>query len=394
VLRGLCYTLGLMSALRGLECPQCGGTFDADRLQSICSACASPLLARYDLAPLADLTWRRRLAERQPGIWRWAELLPVRDERYRISLGEGDTPISRTDRLAGSLGLKSLYIKEEGSNPTGSFKARGMAVALSRAAELGVRSFVAPTAGNAGGALAAYCARAGLAAHVVMPQDAPLVNRIEVKVTGADLHLVDGLIDLAGRQASALAAEHGWWDVSSFKEPYRVEGKKTIGLELAQAFDWQLPDVIVYPTGGGVGLVGMWKAFEELQLLGWIEDRRPRMMVVQAEGCAPVVEALESGAERVSGWADAHTQAAGLRVPHPYADRLILRTVRESGGCGAAVAEGAIRQGQDDMARLEGIYACPESGAGVAGLRQLIQRGLVETDERVVIFNTATGLKY
>ena len=382
------------SFLTHLECPECGSRFNAEELQSFCPTCKSPLLARYDLEALrADLT-RETVSKRGRGIWRWAELLPVRIPHNRLTLGEGDTPLVRVDRLGGQLGLENLYVKDESTNPTGSFKARGLCMAVARAVELGVTAFSIPTAGNAGGALAAYAARAGVEAHVFMPADAPLFNQREVKTAGMDLRLVDGLINDAARLAAAEGAEKGWFDVSTFKEPYRAEGKKTMGLELAEAFGWDLPDVILYPTGGGTGLVGMWKAFAELEALGWIGPRRPRMVVVQAEGCAPAVRAFEQGAARTELWQNAHTLASGLRVPALFADRLVLRAVRESNGTALAVSDEEISAAQRELARVEGIFAAPEGAATVAALRHLKAGGWVQPEERIVLFNTGSGLKY
>jgi threonine synthase len=290
--------------------------------------------------------------------------------------------------------MEALFVKEEGRNPTGTFKARGMAVAISRAVELGVDAVVIPTAGNAGGALACYAARAGLDATIFMPRDVPTANREEVRIAGADLQWVDGLIDEAGRQATAFAQDRGWLCVSTFKEPYRVEGKKTMGFEIAEAFEWDLPDVIVYPTGGGTGLVGMWKAFDELETLGWIDDRRPRMVSVQAEGCAPIVRAIKRGDPRVQHWEGASTLAHGLRVPGVYADRLVLRVIRESDGTALAVTEDEIRSAQAQFARFEGVFACPEGAATLAAVRRLLHQGWILPDERVVLFNTGSGLKY
>jgi len=392
--QGLCYTHNMKSALTALTCPECGATFDADQVQTFCPTCASPLLARYDLETLRETLTPEEVSRRPRGLWRWAELLPVREPRYRFTLGEGDTPLLSAPRLGARLGLKHLYIKDEAQNPTATFKARGLAVAVARGVELGVRAFVIPTAGNAGGALAAYDARAGVAAHIFMPQDAPQVNREEVRAAGADLTLVDGLIDEAARRAAAEAQKHGWFDVSTFKEPYRVEGKKTMGLELAEALGWELPDVILYPTGGGTGLVGMWKAFAELEALGWIGPRRPRMVSVQAEGCAPIVRAFHAGAERAQPWENAHTIAAGLRVPRVFADRLILRVLRESRGTAVAVSDEEILSAQAEMARSEGIFPSPEGAATLAALRRLVAQGFVAPEERVVLFNTGSGLKY
>jgi threonine synthase len=360
------------------------------------------LLARYDLEqarrsldPSTGSGLSPKLVAARPrGLWRWGEILPVRSDAFRLTLGEGDTPFLKTDRLGNALGARQLYIKDESSNPTGSFKARGLVMAVARAAELGLREFVIPTAGNAGSALAAYAARAGLKAHIFMPADAPSANQAEVRMFGADLVLVDGLISDAGRLAAAQAKEHGWFDVSTFKEPYRVEGKKTMGLELAEHFNWDLPEVIIYPTGGGTGLVGMWKAFAELEALGWIGTKRPRMVTVQAAGCAPIVRAFDQGAEQAEFWDGAQTIAAGLRVPGPFADRLILRALRESSGTALAVTDEEIGDCQGEMARLEGVFAAPEGAAALAALKSLLASGWVKPDERVVLFNTGTGLKY
>jgi threonine synthase len=383
-----------VSALVGLECPECGGTFDAERLQTVCEACDSPLLARYDLTRLSKTLTRDQLTLRPAGLWRWQELLPVRNPVFRLSLGEGDTPLLPTNRIANDLGLKQVLVKDEGVNPSGSFKARGLSVAVARECELGAEEFDIPTAGNAGGALAMYAARHRRKANVFMPADAPRPNQLEVNAAGADLQLVDGMIDEAGRRAAEAVAASAGFNMSTFREPYRVEGKKTMGLELAEAFDWDLPEVIVYPTGGGTGLVGMWKAFDELEELGWIDGRRPRLIAVQAEGCAPVVQAFETGAERMQAWEGAATRAAGLRVPKPYADRLILRALRETNGTAVRVSEQAIEAAERDLARLEGILACPEGAATLAGLRELVSRGEVSPEDRVVLFNTGSGLKY
>ena len=383
-----------MSTLTGLQCPECGEEFDADVVQTVCESCDSPLLARYDLDQAAQALRRERVGERPLGLWRWAELLPVREPENRYTLGEGDTPLLPLPRIGERLGLHRLYVKDEGANPTGTFKARGMAVALSRAVELGVTETVAPTAGNAGGALASYAARARMPSHVFMPDDAPASNQAEVLAAGSDLHLVPGTIDDAGRAAAAHSAEHGWMNVSTFREPYRVEGKKTLGLELAQAFDWELPEVVIYPTGGGTGLVGMWKAFDELGQMGWIAEKRPRMVTVQSQGCAPIVEAMESGAERAKTEESAETRAPGLRVPNPYADRLILRALRESEGTAVAVSEDEIVASESELATAEGVFACPEGAASLAGLKLLVESGDIGPDDRVVLFNTGSGLKY
>ena len=331
---------------------------------------------------------------RSRGLWRWSEILPVRDEKYHLTLGEGDTPLLKAERLGAALNLLNLYIKDESGNPTGSFKARGLVMAVAKATELGVKDFVIPTAGNAGGALAAYAARADTNSHVFMPKDAPAANQAEVKIHGSDLVLVEGLISDAGRMAGEAAKKNGWWDVSTFKEPYRVEGKKTMGLELAEHFNWDLPDVIIYPTGGGTGLVGMWKAFDELEQMGVIGAKRPRMVSVQAAGCAPVVRAFEQGDDRVAFWDGADTIASGLRVPSAFADRLILQALRESNGAALAVSDEEIIDSQKQMAENEGIFAAPEGAATLAGLKHLVKVGWLKPGEDVVLFNTGSGLKY
>ena len=383
-----------MGTLTRLECPECGETFAADIVQTVCERCDSPLLARYNLPQIAQQFDRDTLTNRPAGMWRWAELLPVADPEHRITLGEGDTPTLRLPRLGAQLGLEALYLKDEGGNPTGTFKARGMAVAVSRARELGVEELAAPTAGNAGGALAAYAARARMPAHVFMPADAPESNQREILAAGAQLELVDGMIDEAGKQAHRQSQSQGWMNLSTFREPYRVEGKKTMGFELAEEFDWELPEILIYPTGGGTGLVGIWKAFEELEALGWIDSRRPRMVSVQADGCAPVVKAMDRGVERMKRWKRARTMAPGLRVPKPYADRLILGTLRESGGTAVAVSDADIQNAQADLASQEGVLVCPEGAACLAGLRHLINEGEVSPQERVLLLNTGSGLKY
>ncbi len=383
-----------MSYLVHLECSNCHLLYDADQLIRVCHECGYPLLARYDLPKAASKLDKQELALRPPGLWRFQELLPVRDEKHIVTLGEGGKPILQLNHLGRRLGLKKLYLKDEGQNPTGSFKALGLAVAVSRSIELGVKEFVIPTAGNAGGALAAYAARAGVQAHVYMPQDAPLINILEVQMTGADLHLVNGLINDAGREAAAAAEEKNWFDVSTLKEPYRLEGKKIMGYELALAFDWQLPDVIVYPTGGGTGLVGMWKAFDEMEELGWINSHRPRMVTVQSDGCAPIVKAFLEGADEAEPWADAATFAGGLRVPVAIGSRLMLSALRESGGTAVAISDNQIRESQAILARSEGIFPCLEGAATIGALLSLIDQGWLSPDDSILVFNTGTGLKH
>jgi threonine synthase len=375
-----------------LECPVCGANFDPEIPQTYCAACASPILAKYDLSTIK--VNREEISSRPRGIWRWHELLPVNDPANFLTLGEGDSPLLAAANLGKKLRLSNLYIKDESNHATASFKARGMVVALSKAIELGLREFVIPTAGNAGGALAAYAARAGCKAHVFMPADTPRANQIEVRMAGADLILVQGWINDAGKLAREAAQQNGWFDVSTFKEPFRVEGKKTMGFELAEGFGWQLPDVIIYPTGGGTGLVGMWKAFNEMEALGWIDSKRPRMVSVQAAGCAPVVKAFLSGAERCEFWPNASTLASGLRVPAIFADRLILEVLRKSHGTALLVTDEEILTAQKEIAVNEGIFAAPEGAATFATLRYLLAKDWIQLKDKVVLFNTGSGLKY
>jgi threonine synthase len=383
------------TSLSYLECSGCGKIYSHSEIHTFCPACQSPLLAKYDLISARQNLDRDQISRRPKGMWRWHELLPVLYEENCVSLGEGDTPLLLLPRLEKQLGLTNLFVKDESSNPTGSFKARGLAAAISKAKELGVEKVIIPTAGNAGGAMAAYAARAGLQAYIFMPKDTPFANIEESRIAGAEVILVDGLISDAARLAGEKARLEGWFDVSTFKEPYRVEGKKVMGYELAETFGWELPDVIVYPTGGGTGLVGMWKAFAELEQLGWLNNvKRPRMVSVQADGCAPVVRAFEKHAASCDFWLNAHTLASGLRVPKSFADRLILQDIYDSNGTAVAVSDEAILGSQKDLARLEGIFAAPEGAATVAALRVLIEQKWVQPDERIVLFNTGSGLKY
>jgi threonine synthase len=383
-----------MSLLTHLECSRCGATYDAGRLWNVCPADGKPLLARYDLQSARRSLDRDRMREREPSLWRWRELLPVRDPARIVTLGEGGTPLLRARGIEAAWGLADLRIKEEGLNPTGSFKARGMAVAVSRARELGATALAVPSAGNAGGALAAYAARAGLPAHLFMPCDVPRLNVIEAVACGAKVTLVDGLISDCGRIVRERAADEGWFDLSTLREPYRVEGKKTLGYELAVQLDWELPDVILYPTGGGTGLVGMAKAFDELEALGWIGPRRPRMVAVQAEGCAPIARAFHAGWEEAPAWENATTAAAGIRVPAAIGDFLMLRILRDTGGTALTVSEAEIAEALRELGEREGLFACPEGAATLAALRRLLVDGTVNAEERIVLFNTGTGLKY
>ena len=383
------------SYLTHLQCSGCGKNYSHLEIHTYCPECQSPLLSIYDLNGARQQVDRDQVSRRLKGMWRWGELLPVLHEENRIFLGEGDTPLLSLPHLEKQLGLSHLYVKDESSNPTGSFKARGLAAAISKAKELGVEKVIIPTAGNAGGAMAAYAARAGLKAYIFMPKDTPYANIKESRMAGAEVVLVDGLISDAAGMAGIKAREEGWFDVSTFKEPYRVEGKKIMGYELAEAFNWELPDVIVYPTGGGTGLVGMWKAFAELETLGWLEKtKRPRMVSVQAEGCAPVVKAFQAKASFCDFWTNAHTLASGLRVPKSFADHIILQDIYDSQGTAVAVSDEAILESQKQLAAAEGIFAAPEGAATLAALKELVAQKWVQSDERIVLFNTGSGLKY
>lgn len=384
-----------MSYLTHLECSSCGRNFDVQQIRTYCTDCQAPLLACYDLITARQHLDRDEFRVRPPGMWRWHELLPVYETHNVIFLGEGDTPLLALPTLGESLGLSHLYVKDESLNPTGSFKARGLSAAISKAKELGVTQLVIPTAGNAGGALAAYAARAGLKAHIYMPKDSPLANIAESRIAGADVMLIDGLISDAARMATEKSRDEGWFDVSTFKEPYRAEGKKIMGYELAESFGWELPDTIIYPTGGGTGLVGMWKAFAEMETLGWLKTKtRPRMVAVQSDGCAPIIKAFQSGAPFCDFWVGAKTRASGLRVPKSFADRLILDDIRQSNGNAISVSDDEIFDAQRRMASLEGIFAAPEGAATLAGLEKLVNEGWIHSEERIVLFNTGTGLKY
>ncbi|HUP18924.1 MAG TPA: threonine synthase [Gemmatimonadota bacterium] len=376
-----------------LECARCGSVRPADRLANLCD-CGGPLLARYDLEALAR-KWRPEdLARRRRDLWRWRELLPIAPGETPLSLGEGGTPLHASRRVGPSLGLGRLLLKDETVNPTLSFKARGLAVAVHRAKALGARHLALPSAGNAGSATAAYAAAAGLPCTVAMPRGTPAPIVAECQAYGAAVELVDGSIADAGAWVRGRAWKEGWFDISTLKEPYRLEGKKTMGLELAEDLDWELPDAIVYPTGGGTGLIGMWKAFDELEALGWIGPARPRMISVQAAGCAPIVRAFESGAERAEPVVDPRTVASGLRVPGAIGDFLILSILRASGGTAVAVEDEALLEGARRLAREEGILASPEAGAVVAALPALLGSGAIGPDDRVVGFVTGHGLKY
>ena len=382
------------SYLSHLECTACGARHEASERHTTCTACGKVLYPRYDLGAARAAVDRDALAARAPSMWRYAELMPILDPANVITLGEGATPMLRARRLEASLDAATLWIKDESGNPTGSFKARGLSAAVSKAFELGLRRLTLPSAGNAAGALAAYCARAGIEAHVFMPRDAPEANKVESTMAGAVLTLVDGLISDAGAAARVRAAELDLFDVSTLREPYRVEGKKTMGYEIAADLGWRLPEAIVYPTGGGTGIVGMWKAFGEMEALGWIGPERPRMIVVQAEGCAPIVRAFEQGLRFAEPWADAHTIAAGIRVPSAIGDYLILDAVRAGGGTAITVSDDEILDAMREMATAEGIWPAPEGAATLAGYRKLRADGFLARDVETVLMNTGAGVKY
>lgn len=378
-----------------LVCTGCGREYSVSQVNSYCQDCQSTLFTVYDLQRARQELRRDEFSKRPRGMWRWHELLPVQSPENCITLGEGDASLLHFPNLGRALNLSNLFLKDESSNPTGSFKARGIAAAISKARELGVQKVIIPTAGNAGGAMAAYAARAGLKAYIFMPKDTPQANIEESRMAGAEVVLVEGLISDAVGMAGVKAREEGWFDLSTFKEPYRTEGKKIMGYELAEYFGWTLPDVIIYPTGGGTGLVGMWKAFAEMEAMGWLENtKRPRMVVVQAKGCAPVVKAFEAKSSFCDFWTNAHTIASGLRVPKSFADHLILECLYESNGYAVAVSDEAITAAQHQIGEAEGIFTAPEGAATLAALHRLIQLRWIDPDERIVLFNTGSGLKY
>ena len=376
-----------------LECSLEGDRYRPHQIHGLSKA-GRPLLVRYDLDAVARTVDRDAIAARAPELWRYRELLPVRRSKNIVSLGESMTPVISLPRLARNAGGRNLYVKDESRLPTGSFKARGLCVAVSMAVELGIHHIAMPTNGNAGAALAAYGSRAGIRATVFCPADTPAINIEETESMGAEVIRVDGMIDDCGRIVRERASAAGWFDASTLREPYRLEGKKTMGFELAEQFGWVLPDVILFPTGGGTGLIGMWKAFSELEAVGWIDQRRPRMVAVQAAGCAPIVRAFEAGCERASHWADAATVAAGIRVPSSIGDFLILRALRESGGLAVAVTDDDILAAQREAAALEGMLLCPEGAATYAAYKELVLSGRLLAEERAILFNCASGLKY
>jgi threonine synthase len=382
------------STLTHLECGKCAATYPANQLINLCPACSKPLLVRYDLAQAGQTLTKAALQGRPPTLWRYEEVLPVQRQEAMLSLGEGWTPLHWAARLGEQIGCRNTLIKDESLNPTGSFKARGLAMAVSRAYELGAKELAIPSAGNAAGAMSAYAAAVGLPAHVFMPKDVPSVFQVECKELGASVTLVDGLINDCGVKVREGVKQYGWFDVSTLREPYRIEGKKTMGYELAEQLNWTLPDVIIYPTGGGTGLVGMWKAFDEMEQMGLIDGKRPRMVSVQASNCAPIVRAYQQGVEHAELWQGASTVADGLRVPVAIGDFLILRAIRASGGTAVTVTDKEMLHYSKVMGQHTGIFPAPEGAACLAAQRHLLQDGWLKPDETVVLFNTGTGLKY
>ena len=377
-----------------LECALCGLRHEAQRLHNLCRECGKPLLVRYDLDRAKDSLTKQSLPGRRPDMWRYSEVLPVAKDHNIVSLGEGWTPLLPAPKLAATTGVREILIKDESQNPTQSFKARGMAAAVSMAKELGVTKLAVPSAGNAAGALAAYAARAGLECFIFMPRDTPRANVVECEQTGATVTLMDGLITDCGAEVGRRKEAEGWFDVSTLKEPYRVEGKKTLGYELAEQLNWELPDVIVYPTGGGTGLIGMWKAFDEMEQMGWIGSKRPRMVTVQAAGCAPIVRAFEEGKRFAEEFPNAATTASGLRVPKAIGDFLILDAIRQSEGTAVAVTDDELIEATREIGSAEGVFCAPEGAACLPALRKLIEQGVVNKNDRVVLFNTGAGVKY
>nr|NIO08935.1 threonine synthase [Deltaproteobacteria bacterium] len=370
-----------------LECPKCGATYESERPMQLCS-CGAPLLVRYDLKEVRRHLRTEALATRKPSMWRYREMLPVKKEENVVSLGEGMTPLVALKRLGPELGMPYLYMKDEGTIPNGTFKTRGAAMGVSRAKELGIKVVAMPTNGNAGGAWAAYCAAAGIRAVIVMPKASPLINRKECAIAGASLYLVDGLISDAGKIVGKAVADYGWFDASTLKEPYRIEGKKTMGLEIAEQFAWEVPDVVVYPTGGGVGIIGIYKAFRELQEIGWVGSRMPRLVAVQSTGCAPIVKAWQEKKKESLFWENAQTVAFGLTVPKALGDFLVLEAIYGTHGCAVAVDDEEILQAQVMLAAKEGAFVCPEGAATLSAAIRLVGSGWIKTEDRVVLLNT------
>lgn len=383
----------MLSYVTHLECAKCQRHYESEIVNQLCE-CGGPLIVKYDLDRVKENFKKEALKEREPNLWRYWEMLPVKDKKNIVSLGEGMTPLIKMDVAGPAVGLNNLYLKDEGIIPSGTFKSRGATVGISRAKELGIKIVAMPTNGNAGASWSTYGAKAGIDSVIVMPKDAPEITRNECAITGAKLYLVDGLISDAGKIVARGVKKHGWFDVSTLKEPYRIEGKKTMGLEIAEQFNWEVPDVILYPTGGGVGIIGIFKALRELQEMGWIGDKMPRLVAVQAAGCAPIVKAWKEGKTESEFWKDAKTCAFGITVPKALGDFLVLEAIYQTKGCALEVEDEDILQAQMDLARKEGTFICPEGAALYAAARQLKDEGWLQEDEKVVMLNTGTGLKY
>jgi len=383
-----------MNFFTHLQCGYCNTHYEADKVWNLCPECSKPLLAMYDITNAKNHFKKSNLDSRPPTLWRYKEMLPIKSDKFILSMGEGFTPLLRANRLSGEIGFENLYVKEEGVNPTTSFKARGLCVAVSKAFELGIKELSIPSAGNAAGAMSAYAALAGMKSFVYMPKSVPQPFIAECKALGAEVKLVDGLITDCGKAAAEDVKRYGRFDLSTLKEPYRIEGKKTMGYEIAEQFNWELPDIIIYPTGGGTGLIGMWKAFDELEKLGWINSKRPRMVTVQSTGCAPMVKAFNEGKEFADYWQSAFTVADGLRVPSAVGDFLILRTLRESNGTAVAIPDEEMIEGIKTVGRTQGLFISPEGGAAYAAFVKLLSEGWIGSDEKVVLFNTGSGHKY
>jgi len=377
-----------------LECSNCKKTFDVNKILNLCDECGKPLLAKYDLNTASKELDKSYLLNQPENMWRYFPLLPVKSDIYRLTLGEGFTPLFKAKRLGNEVNHSNIFIKDEGLNPSTSFKARGLAMAVSRAYELDIKEISIPSAGNAAGAMSSYAALAGIKAHVFMPTDVPPPFVAECKALGAKVTLIDGLITDCGKAAAEGVKNLGWFDVSTLKEPYRIEGKKTMGYEVAEQMNWKLPDVIIYPTGGGTGLIGMWKAFDEMEKLGWISSKKPRMVSVQSEGCAPIIKAFNEGTKHTELWQNASTIASGLRVPAAIGDFLILNAIRESNGTAVAVSDKDIMECANLIGKTQGIFTAPEGGATLAAFNKLYKQGWIKEEDKVVLFNTGSGHKY
>jgi len=382
------------STFSHLECSKCGVKYSKTELHNLSPCCTLPLFPQYDLEKAKSILHKKDLKSRESNMWRYREIMPVEFKENIISLGEGWTPLVQANRLGELKGFSNLYLKNESINPTGSFKDRGMSVAISKAREFHLKNIAIPTAGNAGGSAAAYAAKAGQEAFIFMPNDTPKAFQVECDQYGANVEMIDGLISDCGKIVGERKEKEGWFDISTLKEPYRVEGKKTMGYELAEQFNWELPDVIIYPTGGGTGIIGMWKAFDEMETMGWIGSHRPKMISVQAKGCSPIVDAFDQGLDRAQPFQNPKTSALGLRVPSAIGDFLILNSIRESEGIALSVTDDELMTGTKEIGSSEGIFSAPEGGATVAALPKLLDRGIIKPNDRIVLFITGSGLKY